>query len=125
MRRILIVLDSSDLPASILPVAQHYAARGDEIMLACILQPVDLLGIAEEIDGHHPDLLAEMATLRQSGIAVRAELVPAHDPTDAIDKATERFRPDLIARPSRRGAELLADAASSVAPLWERRLRSS
>jgi hypothetical protein len=111
MRRILVLLDSSGLPASILPAARQYAAPGDELVLACILQPIDLLGESEGVYGGEPDLQREIETLRKSGVSVRAELLPARDLPAAISRAVERFHPDLVAN----AAQLAAEVAPPLA----------
>jgi hypothetical protein len=111
MRRTLIILDGSDLPASILPAAYRYAGPGDELALACILQPTDLLEDSRGVDGHHPDLQAEIVTLRKSGVAVQAEILFAGDLRAATDKAIERFHPDMTAIVSRRTAVVVPGLA--------------
>ena len=133
MRRILILLDSSDLPASILPAAWKYTRPGDELVLACVLQPIDLLRVTDEVNGGGLDLQREVETLRKSGVLVRAELLPAHDLPAAVSRAGERFHPDMIAVAARSGAELasprgredhrlrhLSEGESPFYPMWRR-----
>jgi hypothetical protein len=115
MARILIILDGSDPSASIPPIAFRYAAPGDALVLACTLQPVDLLGDPEEVNGHPLDLKAEMEILRKSGISVRAELLPADDLTAAIDKAAERFQSDVVALISRSAVQVMPALARANA----------
>jgi hypothetical protein len=119
MQRIVIVLDGSELPASILPVARRHAGPGDELVLACLLQPIDLLGGPEEVNGGEPDLQREVETLRKSGVSVRAELLPAHDLPAAISRAVERFHPDMIAVAARSRVDWLHVKRAVASRDWQ------
>jgi nucleotide-binding universal stress UspA family protein len=103
MRRILVPLDGTELAEAILPDAIRLAGPGGELVLIRdVTGPMYDSGYGEYSQRYATDvaeeyLNAKAESIRAKGLSVRTETIVLRNIAEAIDRAADEFKADMIA----------------------------